>query len=235
MQAWPASGLWALIAFGMFGTSVLLVALGLKRRFRGTDLHCAKCNYNLTGAASDLCPECGSARTAANVVQGERYCRPKLAMLGVLLGTLGLICLVQVSIARWNTAPSSASAGLVSTFVRSGKWIIADLKSDIEAHQLTGSPFGRTMDQHDPYMGPLRANLQQKIPAFLARKVTDPAMLAAARAELAAANQHLQARVLPAYQMALQSGKPADTEALLPLLDQLDRHMDRLLQVLRGR
>lgn len=34
--------------------------------------------------------------------------------------------------------------------------------------------------------------------------------------------------------LPLQSGKPADAKALVPLMDQLDRQMDKLLQVLKG-
>jgi hypothetical protein len=47
----------------------------LRRDWRGKALgeipFCTKCDYNLTGVSSEICPECGLPLTAGNVRRGE--------------------------------------------------------------------------------------------------------------------------------------------------------------------
>ncbi|MBI5865019.1 MAG: hypothetical protein HZB38_11030 [Planctomycetes bacterium] len=73
----------------------LLIKAAWFPRRRGETPFCQKCRYNLTGLelTSDLppkCPECGTPLQARNVLRGERVRRRGLALVGVLLVTLGI-------------------------------------------------------------------------------------------------------------------------------------------------
>jgi len=51
---------------------------------------------------------------------------------------------------------------------------------------------------------------------------------------VAAARKLLQEQIGPAWVKASNSRNPDDAKALVPLIDQLDRHMDNLLTSLSG-
>lgn len=95
---------WLLI-LGVAG--VLLVVLGivlLKRgrsRRRGTDPHCVKCDYNLTGLQSGVCPECGTPLTERTVAIGERRGGP-LRAAGALLLVVGIISILPLMREGWR-------------------------------------------------------------------------------------------------------------------------------------
>ncbi len=72
---------------------VSLLIKGLQQRYRGDDPHCANCGYNLTGLASERCPECGGTITEPGaVVIGVRHRRPGYIAAG--LACLAVIVLV---------------------------------------------------------------------------------------------------------------------------------------------
>jgi len=64
---------------------VSLVVRGARRRV-GDDRHCRKCEYNLTGLASERCPECGAALGMRRaVIHGtRRRSRPAIVIGGLL-------------------------------------------------------------------------------------------------------------------------------------------------------
>ena len=68
----------------------VLVKLGHWPRRTGAVLHCAACDYILTGAET-RCPECGTAVSGETVVRGRRRRRPALTASGVVLTLFGLM------------------------------------------------------------------------------------------------------------------------------------------------
>lgn len=64
----------------------VLVVIGGKARRCGDEPRCRRCQYNLAGSASSLCPECGAALTPRTIVQGLG------APHFVLLAVAGVLC-----------------------------------------------------------------------------------------------------------------------------------------------
>lgn len=228
--------LWGIVPLMGFGLGLPLLVMGLRSRFRGTAPHCAKCNYNLTGRAYGICPECGTELTSVNVVTGKRYRRPRLIVIGSVLLIMGPLSWVVVVIASFVSTPTRMPARPVSADVRKAKWVIAELNSMVQASTTSGASHMREagLFPKDKDMQLLALQIQSKIPALLVKRLRDPGILAAAQAELAAANELFQAKILPAQRAAVQSKDPADVQALASLIDQLDMRMDKLLQILNG-
>jgi len=64
-----------------------LLYLGRRRRV-GAEPHCRQCDYLLIGITSERCPECGMARSPANIVYGDRRRRRAAFVTGwLVLGT----------------------------------------------------------------------------------------------------------------------------------------------------
>jgi hypothetical protein len=57
---------WRIVPFGLAWFPARLVFDRLRKREIG-DRHCRKCDYNLTGNVSGVCPECGEKITATTV------------------------------------------------------------------------------------------------------------------------------------------------------------------------
>ncbi|MCC7294086.1 MAG: hypothetical protein IT449_18650 [Phycisphaerales bacterium] len=55
----------------LFLAGLVLLIRGLRGRRIGTDPHCRKCRYNLTGLTSDKCPECGTSLGSTTVLIGR--------------------------------------------------------------------------------------------------------------------------------------------------------------------
>lgn len=55
------------LAIALAGVVVLFFIIRWARRARLINLQCAACGYNLTGNASGVCPECGTAITSTSV------------------------------------------------------------------------------------------------------------------------------------------------------------------------
>lgn len=64
---------------------VILFVRGLRGRKEGDEPRCGKCSYNLTGIASQRCPECGTFLTARPLVHGHRIRHPAAVAVGALL------------------------------------------------------------------------------------------------------------------------------------------------------
>jgi hypothetical protein len=71
-----------------------------------------------------------------------------------------------------------------------------------------------------------------KIPFNVNRKVTDQAKKAKALAKLEEVKKLVDESLGPKYQTALDSRKPEDAKALVPLLDQLEKQLDEVSEIL---
>lgn len=203
---------------------LLLLLKGLSYRYRGDEPHCARCDYNLTGVASEICPECGTERTPGTVVHGERYRRRWLVALGILL-VLGSSVPGLFWFRPRTPGPRPSTA---SNSVRNAKYLITYLKTTFQAGAV-GVPAS-----DPPRIDILSLLVQDKIKFLIYKHAASQAMATAAQMEQQAAEQLLMSTIVPAYEAAVLSKKPEDARAMVPLMDQLDKHMDKLLQILKG-
>jgi hypothetical protein len=67
-----------------------LLVRGLIGKRIGSDPHCRKCKYNLTGLEADKCPECGIPATGRNIRRGLRRRRRVPLVVGSLLLLISL-------------------------------------------------------------------------------------------------------------------------------------------------
>lgn len=94
--------LFHVLAYCLLVLGVVLLPFGLWPRRKGDYPYCRKCGYNLTGAISECCSECGSAITEKSVVRGKRQRR-----LGVII--VGILCVlpaVMLAIGTWAKVDS---------------------------------------------------------------------------------------------------------------------------------
>ena len=73
-------------AFGLVGLALL--GYGLRGKRRGEELHCAQCEYELTGLTSRKCPECGTRLTSTSAIRGTRQRLPWPIAVGFLCLTV---------------------------------------------------------------------------------------------------------------------------------------------------
>jgi len=116
---------WGVILIGigalfLTGVGAVVFFRGKYRRV-GTTPRCPRCEYNLTGNDSGVCPECGAAFTAKMLVHGERPRRAGPAIIGVVLMLIGL------------TFGGLLGSGMVSQVewyhYRPLRWVMRDLDS----------------------------------------------------------------------------------------------------------
>ena len=103
------------------GAIMIWFGARLRSRGGGKEPHCRRCGYLLRGITSANCPECGSALTLGNVVQGARRRRPGLALGGVALLLLGVVAAIPFAQSIYDSFPWYHMA---PTF-----WVIRDLRS----------------------------------------------------------------------------------------------------------
>jgi len=88
--------LWGIALIGaLLMAGLLLIRIGFRSRRRGSTPRCRTCEYDLTGLVSDRCPECGTVITTESKVYGERYRRPVLGLIGLLLIVLATLPLLK--------------------------------------------------------------------------------------------------------------------------------------------
>jgi len=93
-----------LVFISIFLLSAVLLVFGLRGRRIGDEPRCRKCKYNLTGAISANCPECGTAISSATIRRGSRKVRPIISSFAVLLiGTqVGLLHATYRNKINWH-------------------------------------------------------------------------------------------------------------------------------------
>jgi len=96
----------------LFG--IALFVWGVRGRRVGSEPHCRKCGYNLTGLLSEHCPECGADITDANVVIGRRQRRRPPLIAGLLLL---IIATTGLGLAGYNQAKNINWYTYLPTFV----------------------------------------------------------------------------------------------------------------------
>ncbi len=101
---------------------VVVLIKGKRRGREGTDPACGQCGYNLTGSASNRCPECGTLFIEAGVTLGNpstkraRWLLVSLIILSILfVGGIGLS--VSLTAARRAQA-QAASARLRAVYAQ---------------------------------------------------------------------------------------------------------------------
>ena len=100
MQPTPViGGVWFLL-IGLAGVlaGVILLKTGIWPRRIGDAPHCRKCDYNLTGSVSEICPECGTPRTPRNIRYGKRRRDVPRIVAGLVCLTIACCCFVPATI-----------------------------------------------------------------------------------------------------------------------------------------
>lgn len=198
-----------------------------------THLYCRACDYNRTGTASGVCPECGRPVSPALVVRGERCRRPHLIAWGCAAGAIAVVLLVTSGAAIWQ-ALGTPPRRTVSAYVQDFQSYVARYRAAFAAGVAPDSV-------HKPYPGHARVEGTLQVLCIersrreIERQVTDYKVSAAAMAELQKAEALVTNQFVPAYRTACRSTDPATAKALVPLMDQLDAHLARLLAILDGR
>jgi len=85
------------VAAAMLGAGVALLYLGARGRRVGAEPRCRKCDYNLTGLASQVCPECSTPFAPRGVIHGTRRPRWGVTSLGALLAVAAITTVFTVA------------------------------------------------------------------------------------------------------------------------------------------
>lgn len=219
------------IVFGVaiIAGGIVLLVKGLRHRTATGEQHCRKCDYNLTGSTSPICPECGTERTAKNVVYGEKRRRPGLLIAGSVLCLVGVLaCLHVVRVELRGQVPQFTITGRIQ-FMKS---ITAGCRSRYQAGTVHIETPVSTGPGHIPEY--LLAAICNSTVRSVKRCVTNPNARIAALSELQALQQFMEEQFIPQFKIADESNKWEDIRALLPLLDQIDKQLDALLKTVKG-
>lgn len=98
--------------------AIVLILLGWRGRVLGGEPRCRRCQYNLIGVTSAVCPECGQDLLSENVQAGARRRRPVMIALGALLlapTLIGAAGLLYVARARVKLEPHLPASWLISS------------------------------------------------------------------------------------------------------------------------
>lgn len=98
--------------------AIVLILLGWRGRVLGGEPRCRRCQYNLIGVTSAVCPECGLDLLSENVQAGARRRRPVMIALGALLLAPTLIGgggLLYVARARIKLEPHLPASWLIGS------------------------------------------------------------------------------------------------------------------------
>jgi hypothetical protein len=141
-SSWPL----ALVGAAALG-GLLLLALGLRRRPRGSIPHCRRCDYNLTGLSGQHCPECGADLwRPRGIVQGARRRSPASIVFGLILLIPGmLVSLVHLSEFDWYPYnPTIVVIADLNSTAAPRAW--SELKTRLKANKLSDAQKSRLAD-----------------------------------------------------------------------------------------
>lgn len=125
---------------------------------------------------------------------------------------------------------SSVNANVANT-----KYVCNSLKKSFEQGQVVAETPGGGAGRPDSRMGMLAMELQEKVRSSITRKEPDVAKRDKALAKLKESADYLNNEIVPKYQAARDSGKPEDAKALVPMMEQLDKQLDDLSDILNAK
>ncbi len=105
----------------LLATGSWLCFFALRRKRKGDQPHCRKCEYQLTGIATEQthCPECGqSLGTAKAIARGKRYTHIPLLLTGILL------ILITLSLSGHHVYQTVQTHGWIK--LKPTSWLISD-------------------------------------------------------------------------------------------------------------
>jgi hypothetical protein len=115
--------------------------------------------------------------------------------------------------------------------VKNAKLILEDLKKTFATGQMIQTGDARS-GERDNRFGLLVMLVNQKIVFMINKRVTDPAQRAPLQAKMVETSGFIENTLVPKYNEALASRKPEDAKALVPLMDQLDKRLDEVSNML---
>ncbi len=148
----------------------------------------------------------------------------KLARVALLTG-LFIVPAVLVSGCGDNAQKRSS----MDNTVKNAKLILADLKTTFasglaEAKAKEGGQDGR--------LGLMAILVTEKIPYMVNKRISDEAKKKPLQAKLDETAKFIDGTLVPKWTAAKASGKPEDAKALIPLMDQLDKQLDEINNLL---
>lgn len=111
--------------------------------------------------------------------------------------------------------------------IKNAKLIAASLKETFSAGRVEQTSEERGSER-DGRFGMLQLLIRQKFSYMINSRVTDPSKRSTAQAKLTETVGFMDSTLVPKYTEAFRSKKPEDAKALVPLLDELDKHLDEL-------
>lgn len=225
--------MWILAAISCSVAGMVLLLRGY-RSYRPTSTPmCRSCGYDLTGLASNICPECGTGITAETIVYREGYRRPRLLVLGVTLLVLGALLVVRGTLLR-QASNRTLSPRPISRMILDTKNGVMDLRSAFASGKWAAE------NQRPPppgwgykaFIGPPHLSLRLIRLALLKRSL-DAETRRMATSEIDSAISLFEGRF--ERSPAIDSTNPEDAGQVTPVLDAVNGHLDKILQILKGR
>lgn len=143
------SPLLLMLLAALFLAGLILLIRGLHGRRIGTDPHCRKCHYNLTGLTSRKCPECGTTLAPKTVLIGKPARRRGALATGLCLllasaTGLGLTGYGKLRTVNWYLYyPDSWLISAAERDVPKAMFALFDRVAD---HRMAPSHLGRAVD-----------------------------------------------------------------------------------------
>ncbi|MFG0250927.1 MAG: hypothetical protein ACF8OB_18735 [Phycisphaeraceae bacterium JB051] len=125
----------------LLATGSWLCFYALRRKRKGDQPHCRKCEYQLTGIATEQthCPECGQSLTKPKaIVKGKRKTHTPLLLTGILL------ILITVSLSSHQAYQTVQSNGWLK--LKPTSWLITDAVAEFNTQTRNSFPTKPTWD-----------------------------------------------------------------------------------------
>lgn len=120
--------------------------------------------------------------------------------------------------------------------VTNAKKMLQDLKNEFASGRTAPAPVGASDDSRsggeDGRLNLVVMLVAEKIPYTINKRVTDSAKKAQLAAKIKEATKLIDDTLIPKYMDAVKSKKAEDAKALVPICEQLDKHLDELAAML---
>lgn len=141
----------------------------------------------------------------------------------------GLIVVPALMIA--GCGDSVAKRSSVDNNVKNAKSILADLKTTFSEGKAVAETKGAEVGD-DSRMGMLAILVADKIPYMVNKRITDESKKKPLQAKLKEVSDFIDNTLVPKFNEAKASKKPEQAKALVPLMDQLDKKLDEVNNLL---